>query len=240
MRVLTVLEMLQAREYVSSSEIASRLEVSRRTVQRYILRLRDLGIPVDARHGIDGAYCLKRGRRMPPLVVSNKEALALALGLVALRRFGFADFVAVVSAASSKLERLLPEGIRARVQDLQQTIETGASQGVVPAELQTVINISVAARTRQRVRCYYETRDGRQVERDVDPYSVLHYNDRWYVIGHCHLRVELRSFRLDRIRRLEVLTARFWRPAQFNAKEFLQQSLSAISERQRCSALERT
>ncbi|HEU5458423.1 MAG TPA: HTH domain-containing protein [Terracidiphilus sp.] len=87
MRALTVLEILQARDHVTGSELAERLEVDLRTVQRYIVRLKDLKIPVESSRGVGGAYRLKPGYRLPPLLLTNEEAFALSLGLRALRRW---------------------------------------------------------------------------------------------------------------------------------------------------------
>lgn len=108
MRVLTVLEILQARDHVTGAELAERLEVDLRTVQRYIVRLKDLSIPIDSSRGVGGAYRLRPGFRLPPLLLTNEEAFALSLGLRALRQVGLAAFAPATEGALSKLGRVLP------------------------------------------------------------------------------------------------------------------------------------
>src|SRR5262249_45939038 len=109
---LTVLEILQAREQVSGAELAKRLEVSPRTVQRYIARLLDLSIPVESTRGVGGAYQLKPGFRLPPMMFTDEEAFALTLGLRALRHLGLTAFAPASEGAAAKLGRVLPESVR--------------------------------------------------------------------------------------------------------------------------------
>src|SRR6516164_429337 len=109
MRVLTVLEILQARDRVTGAELAERLEVDLRTVQRYIVRLKDLAIPIDSSRGVGGAYRLRPGFRLPPLLLTNEEAFALSLGLRALRQVGLSAFAPATEGALEKLGRVLPD-----------------------------------------------------------------------------------------------------------------------------------
>ena len=109
MRVLTVLEILQAREHVSGAELAERLEVDIRTVQRYIARLQDLSIPVESVRGVGGFYRLRPGFRLPPLMFTDEEAFAISLGLRALRQLGLSAFAPAAEGASAKLGRVLPK-----------------------------------------------------------------------------------------------------------------------------------
>ena len=102
MRVLTVLEILQARDFVTGAELAERLEVDLRTVQRYIVRLKDLSIPTDSSRGVGGSYRLRPGFRLPPLLFTNEEALALSLGLHALRQVGLSAFAPATCAAGQR------------------------------------------------------------------------------------------------------------------------------------------
>src|SRR6266704_3053454 len=107
-RVLTVLEMLQSQGRVTGAEIADRLEVHIRTVRRYVAMLEDLGIPVAAERGRYGAYRLMPGFKLPPLMFTEDEALALTLGLKAARRMGLALTAPAVEGALAKVERVLP------------------------------------------------------------------------------------------------------------------------------------
>src|SRR5580698_1446275 len=112
MRVFTLLEILQARDRVTGAELAERLEVDLRTVQRYMVRLKDLGIPVASSPGVGGSYRLRAGFRLPPLLLTNEEAFALSLGLRALSQIGLAGFAPATESALAKLGRVLPERVR--------------------------------------------------------------------------------------------------------------------------------
>src|SRR5512134_1990405 len=121
-RLLSVLELLQSRKQMSGSEIAQRLEVDPRTVRRYIVMLQDMGIPVEAERGPYGSYQLRRGHRIPPLMFTESEAIALTLGLLAIREFRFPVEVAAVESALAKTERVLPEKLLQQARALQETI----------------------------------------------------------------------------------------------------------------------
>ena len=121
-RVLTVLEMLQSHQQLSGPEIAQRLEVNTRTVRRYITMLQDLGIPVEAERGRYGAYRLRPGFKLPPLMFTEEEVLALTLGLLAARKLGLAVAAPAVEGALAKIERVLPHTLRGRVQAVQEAL----------------------------------------------------------------------------------------------------------------------
>jgi predicted DNA-binding transcriptional regulator YafY len=122
MRVLTVLEILQAREHVSGAELAKRLEVNPRTVQRYIARLQDLCIPVESTRGVGGAYRLKPGFRLPPMMFTDEEAFALMLGLHALRHLGLVAFAPATEGAAAKFGRVLPDPLRDSANSVEEVI----------------------------------------------------------------------------------------------------------------------
>jgi len=108
-RLLSVLELLQSRKQMSGGEIARRLEVDPRTVRRYVVMLQDMGIPIEAERGPYGSYQLKRGNRVPPLMFTEPEAIALTLGLLAMRELRFPVDVAAMESALAKAERVMPE-----------------------------------------------------------------------------------------------------------------------------------
>lgn len=225
MRVLTVLELLQARERVTGPELARRLEVSPRTVQRYVARLQDLGIPVEGTRGAGGAYRLKPGARVPPLMFSDDEALALSLGLRALRHLGLGDFAPATAGAGAKLERVLPPGVAERVRDVEDAVALDTDPWIVQTDAAPIMTLAHAVRARRRVQFGYESHAGEQTEREVEPYGVVHLDGRWYLVGRCCLRGALRSFRLDRVSHLEVQGATFVRPADFDARSYLHAAL---------------
>src|SRR5580658_1204289 len=156
MRVLTVLEILQAREHVSGAELAARLEVNPRTVQRYIARLQDLCIPVESTRGVGGAYRLKPGFRLPPMMFTDEEAFALTLGLRALRHLGLSAFAPATEGASAKLGRVLPGPIRESIRSVEDVVALEPGPWVVSTSAESLIRISTAIRTRRRVEFDYE------------------------------------------------------------------------------------
>ncbi|HKF49029.1 MAG TPA: YafY family protein [Terracidiphilus sp.] len=225
MRVLTVLEVLQARDYVSGAELAERLEVDLRTVQRYIVRLKDLSIPVESSRGVGGAYRLKPGFRLPPLLLTNEEAFALSLGLHSLRQVGLSAFAPATEGALAKLRRVLPEALRESVSAVDDVVAIEPGPWVVTTSVDHLIRAASAIRGGRRVRFDYESHDSARSRRQIEPYAVMHTDGRWYLIGYCLTRKALRTFRLDRVSNLAVGTGTFRRPANFDARSYLQQSL---------------
>src|SRR5262245_24642675 len=150
-RVLTVLELLQARGRLSGPEIAERLEVDLRTVRRYVTMLQDLGIPVEAERGRHGGYRLRPGYRLPPLVFTDDEALALTLGLLSARRLGLMTTASTVEGALAKLERVLPPDVRARVTAVQQTLTIDQARNSAIPTTATVLAVGAAVHDGRRL-----------------------------------------------------------------------------------------
>lgn len=228
MRVLTVLEILQAREHVSGAELAQRLEVNLRTVQRYVARLQDLSIPVESVRGVGGFYRLKPGFRLPPLMFTDEEAFALALGLRALRHLGLAAFAPATEGASAKLGRVLPEPLRQSVQTVDEVVALEPGPWLVSTSAESLIRVSAAIRERRRLEFAYESHNGAATTRQIEPYGIIHIDGRWYVAGRCLLRQAMRTFRLDRMSNAELSNRRFKRPQVFDIKAHLQQSMPFV------------
>ncbi len=228
MRVLTVLEILQARERVSGSELAERLEMSSRTVQRYIARLQDLCIPVESVRGAGGYYRLKPGFRLPPLMFTDEEAFALTLGLRALRHLGLSAFAPATEGAAAKLGRVLPEPLRESVQTTEDVIALEPGPWVISTSAESLIRVSSAIRLHRRVTFEYRAHDGAGSERQLEPYGLAHMDGRWYMVGRCLLRQAFRTFRLDRVASLELCPETFERPAGFDVRAYLQQSMPFV------------
>jgi predicted DNA-binding transcriptional regulator YafY len=226
-RLLTVLELLQSYKQMSGSEMARRLEVDVRTVRRYITMLQDMGIPVEAERGPYGAYELQRGHKLPPLMFTDAEAVALTLGLIAIREFRFPVDVAAVEGALAKTERVLPEKSFHQARSIQEAIAFNVTPP--PALLQNdfVSTLSLAVQQRQRVFMRYQSWEGDESERGFDPYGILFNEGYWYTAGYCHLRQDLRTFRLDRIIALEPLHQSFERPENFDVLEHVLNSLAS-------------
>src|SRR5207248_3139012 len=157
-RVLTVLELLQSRSRLNGSELADRLEVDRRTVRRYVSTLQDLGVPVESEPGRYGGYYLRPGYKLPPLMFNEEEALALILGLLASRRVGLLDAVQAVEGALAKIDRVLPDRLRGRVQALQGALSFTPLRGSPPASNPSMLmKFSHAAQETRRVWLRYRS-----------------------------------------------------------------------------------
>lgn len=221
MRALTVLEILQARDFVSGAELAERLEVDLRTVQRYIVRLKDLNIPVESSRGVGGAYRLKPGFRIPPLLLTNEEAFALSLGLRALRQIGLAAFAPATEGTLAKIERVLPSALRDSIRTVEEVVAIEPGPWVVSTSVDCLIKAASAIRTCKRVRFGYQSYSGASSRRHIEPYAVIHTDGRWYLIGYCLSRRDLRTFRLDRVIDIEVEKTTFRRPKDFDARRYM-------------------
>jgi len=228
-RVLAVLALLQAHGRMSGAELARRLEVNIRTLRRYIIMLQDLGIPIEAERGRNGAYVLSAGFKLPPMMFTNEEALALTVGLISARRFNLADTDRAVESAFAKLERVMPLELKSRVRALTETItlDQNAASFTPPSEL-VLTDMSSAAQLQQRVQIKYRAEHGEETERDFDPYGLTYYLQRWYAVGYCHLRQDLRSFRLDRITHIVTLNAHFKRPEGFDPLAHMMQTIATM------------
>lgn len=226
-RVLTVLELLQSYSQMSGPELAKRLEVDTRTVRRYITMLQDLGIPVEAERGRYGTYRLRPGFKLPPLMFTDDEALSITLGLLAARQLGLMTTAPAIEGALAKIERVLPVVLREQVQAIQSALifDLSPAANVTPAQ-HIVITLAGAIRSKQRVLMHYQTYHAEKTERQVEPYGLVYRSGFWYLVGHCCLRQDLRTFRLDRIVQLEAAVEHFEAPVDFDCLAFVVQSLS--------------
>lgn len=227
-RVLTVLELLQTHGRISGAEIADRTGVDRRTVRRYIATLEEIGVPVTTVRGPLGGYELVAGYKLPPLMFTNEEALAVALGLAAVRGLGLTATAHAVTSGQAKLERVMPANLRERVRSISESVEfapvyqTGSGAG------ESLSILSTAAHRRTGVHLRYRAPPGEESERDFDPFGLAFRNGRWYVAGYCHLRNGLRSFRLDRVTAVIPQERKFTRPEGFDVTAHLSASIALL------------
>ncbi|MEO1668284.1 MAG: YafY family protein [Chloroflexota bacterium] len=231
-RLLTVLSLLQTHRQMSGGEIARRLEVDVRTVRRYITSLQDMGIPVEGERGPHGAYYLGRGSKMPPLMFTNEEAVALVLGLRVIREFRFPVNSLAIEGAIAKTERVLPEALLQQVRAIQSSVAFNVIHyGVTPPALHdntTLIALSEASQERHRVALVYRSWKDERTERHFDPYGVVYTEGYWYTAGYCHLRQDLRTFRLDRIQSITTHDKTFDDPGQFDVLGYVLSALANV------------
>ena len=176
-RLLTVLELLQTRARMSGAELAARLEVNPRTVRRYITMLEELGIPITADYGPQGAYMLVAGFKLPPMMFTDDEALALSVGLLAARGLGLAEAAPAVASAQAKLERVMPANLKRRLRAVDETVSLELARPVAPVDNAVLATLSVAAQSQTRVHMRYitpqrEESNSKDTQRDFDPYGL--------------------------------------------------------------------
>ncbi|HEU4593065.1 MAG TPA: YafY family protein [Steroidobacteraceae bacterium] len=227
-RVLALLEMLQAREVTGGAELARALEVDRRTLRRYIVMLEELGIPIVTTQGRYGGYQVVPGFKLPPMIFSDEEALALAVGLMAARGLGLAQSMPALATARAKLERVFPAKLKSRLRAVDESVALEFTRSATAIDQQVLGLLCGATQERRRVRLTYQSRSDEQTEREFDPYGLVYRAGRWYIVGWCHLRRGLRSFRLDRVVAASTLAVSFERPEKFDALAYLKDSISQI------------
>jgi predicted DNA-binding transcriptional regulator YafY len=199
-RLLSLLALLQARREWAGPELAQRLEVGARTVRRDIERLRRLGYPVDATPGVAGGYRLRAGASLPPLLLDDEEAVAIAVGLRTAVSDGVAGIGETSVRALAKLEPLLPDRVRRRVHAVgAATVTYPASGPAVDPEVLLVI--ATACRDHERLRFRYRTHENEVSRRLVEPQGLVHTGRRWYLVAWDADREQWRTFRADRIER---------------------------------------
>ncbi|HEY6140984.1 MAG TPA: YafY family protein [Thermoanaerobaculia bacterium] len=220
-RVLAMLELLQTHGPMSGALLAERLGVDGRTVRRYVTVLEEMGIPLVAERGRHGAYGLVAGFKLPPMMFTDDEALALSVGLLAARGLGIAS--PAVASAQAKLERVMPPAVKRRIRAVDETVQLDLSRPVSAAGASALAALSTAAQSHVRVHMRYH-----DAERGFDPYGLAYRGGCWYAVGWCHLRRGIRSFRLDRIQSVRVLETPFARPADFDALQHLTVSVATI------------
>ncbi len=197
-RMLRLLSLLQTHRDWPGAELAARLEVSPRTLRRDVDRLRELGYPVRATRGTAGGYRLEAGTALPPLLLDDEEAVAIALGLRTAAGGTVAGIEETSVRALAKLEQVLPSRLRGRVNALQTyTVPLAASGPTVDPQALTVI--AQACRDTQRLRFDYRRRDGTEGRRHVEPHRLVSAGRRWYLVAWCVDRQDWRTFRVDRL-----------------------------------------
>ncbi len=222
-RVLALLELLQARGRLSGAEIAERLGVDRRTVRRYIAVLEDLGIPVTTELGRFGGYMLVPGFKLPPLMFTESEVRVITLALLAVCEHNLVEDSLALESVQAKLERVMPGHLKAQVQAISNSVQLIPSTR--PSSHQQLLVLTQATQACEGVSMTYGSPQGDTMQRRFDPYGLVFRTGYWYVGGYCHLRRDLRSFRLDRLSDIVGVGEHFVRPVGFDAARHLQESL---------------
>ena len=202
-RLLRLLSLLQSRRDWTGAELAGRLGVGLRTVRRDIDRLRDLGYPVDAAPGAAGGYRLGVGAALPPLLLDDEEAVAVAISLHAATTSSVAGLEESSLRALTKLQQTLPSRIRHRITAFGATTVPLTGPGPDRADPELLTAVAAACRDQRRLRLTYAGRDGMTARpRQVEPHRLVHTPRRWYLLAWDLDRDDWRTFRVDRIRSL--------------------------------------
>ncbi len=231
-RLLALLSLLQGRRDWPGNELADRLEVSGRTIRRDIDRLRQLGYPVQSLTGPAGGYRLRAGSAMPPLLLDDDEAIAIAVGLRAAAGTSVTGIEETAVRALVKLEQVLPAHLRRRVAALSSAMFTLPASGptVDPQHLSV---IAAACRDSECLRFGYRARDGTDSVREVEPHSLVNRGRRWYLVAWDRRRADWRTFRIDRLSKPASIELRFTPrtlPAK-NAAAYVKQSIIGAPNR---------
>jgi len=223
-RLITLIMLLQRRPNQKAAELAEQLGVSVRTVHRYINMLDEMGIPVYSERGPYGGFALLRGYRMPPLVFTPQEAVAVCLGTGLVEQIWGQMYREAAQGALAKLDNVLPEEQRLEVAWARRTLlATGMHRSDIDQMAPQLEKLRRALRERRRVHIAYRSRSQPEaVEREVDLYALVHRWGWWYAIGYCHLRKAMRSFRVDRLTELALLEETYIIPQGFDIQQYLQ------------------
>ena len=224
-RLITLILLLQRKPNQKAADLARELGVSVRTVHRYINQLNEMGIPIYSERGPYGGFSLVRGYKMPPLIFTPQEAIAVYLGTSLVEEIWGQLYADATRSVTAKLDNVLPDEQRQEVAWARRTlVATGLHRADHAALFPVLEQLRRAARQHRRVTMVYQSRTRPEpLERHLDPYALVHRWGWWYVIGYCHLRDDLRTFRVDRIQALTLLRDTYEVPDDFDIHEHLAQ-----------------
>ena len=237
-RVLTLLEILQSGGTHTASAIARRLEVDERTVRRYVDHLVDLQVPVWPVRGRNGGYRLAPGYRLPPLMLTDDEAVAVLLGLVAAAQAPFASSTQrATDSAAAKVRRVLPKPLAERVDAVLTAVQLTTDRTPSPPDSRTLLLVAGAVRDRAPVAIEYIDRTGVQRGRTIEPYGIVGHSGRWYVLAADTATGQQRTFRLDRIRQVTPRSGTFQLPPDQDVRQRVLESLATAPYRYEVSVV---
>jgi predicted DNA-binding transcriptional regulator YafY len=229
-QVLALLELLQAHPGLTGPRLAARLGVHPRTVRRHLAALEGLGVPVVGDRGRYGGYRLAPGYKLPPLMLTGDEAVAVVLGLLAAERIGLHTAAPAVASARAKIERVLPRALRDRVGAVADTLGfSAAPRAAAGSSAEVLLTLGEAARDHRRVRLRYTSWGGATTERQLDPFGLVFHAGRWYITGHDLLRDQVRTFRLDRVESVRQVGAGRPPPVGFDPVDTVVAGIGAVA-----------
>jgi predicted DNA-binding transcriptional regulator YafY len=231
-RLLAIVLELQGKGRQRAEDLAATFETSKRTIYRDIQALGEAGVPLISVPG--RGYSLMKGYFLPPLSFTTDEATMLLLGSDFTAQNFDAQYRSAAQSASRKIESVLPEKLRDEVHHLQDSIRfisSGSIEDVTETEMVRQLRRAIIERATVRF-CYHTryVRSGQSTQqtREADPYGLVHFANAWHLVAYCHLRQDIRNFRLDRMENLELLSRVFQRPADFKMHERRQEEAGKV------------
>lgn len=231
-RLITLILTLQRQPGQKAADLANRLGVSVRTLHRYFEMLDEMGVPVYAERGPYGGFSLVRGYKLPPLVFTPEEAVAVSLGTSLVHEMWGQLYHEAAQGALAKLENVLPDEQRQEIAWARRSlVATGMNRADMERLAPSLEKLRRAVRENRRVSMNYHSGNNPHGERrDLDPYALVHSIGWWYVVGWCHLRQALRTFRVDRISELLLTDQPFVLPAEFDIHAYMAQEMQNIPQ----------
>lgn len=228
-RLITLIFLLQNRPNQKASELAEKLGVSLRTVHRYFQLLDEMGIPVYAERGPCGGFSLVRGYKIPPLIFTLEEAIAVYLGTSLVSEMWGQLYRDAAQGAMAKLENILPNDQRAEIDWARRSLVVTGLHRTDPAALFPILaDLRKATHEQHQISAIYQsTTNAKATKRRIDPYALVLRAGLWYLVGYCHLRTATRIFRVDRIQELTVSSQPFELPEDFNIHQYLENEFKA-------------
>ena len=232
-RMLRLLSLLQTHRYWPGGELSERLDVSPRTLRRDIDRLRELGYTVDAVRGVSGGYQLRAGGQLPPLLLEDEEAVAIAVGLRTAAAGAVSGMEETSVQALTKVIALMPPRLRRRMDAIQSQTDGVPWGGGPTIDAEVLTTLAQACRDDEPLKFGYQARDAEPTHRWVEPYRLVSLGRRWYLVAYDRDRQDWRSFRVDRISGPELTGQRF-RPRDLPAEDapaFVRAGIKAVGQR---------
>ncbi len=225
-RALLALELLQARPGITAEQLGERLGVTERAARRYVGILREAGIPVESTRGPYGGYRVGRGLRLPPLMFSASEALAIVMAVLDGHPDA-GDPTDPVGSALGKIVRALPTSVTAQAETVRRSASSATDRSAVRPDPETTATRVHASESGRQVRIGYRTEAGREWSAEVDPWAVVVRHSRWYLLCWSHAVDAQRAFRIDRVRSVALLGATFTRQPDLDPVTALEEHLAA-------------
>lgn len=221
-RLISIIMLLQSRGMLKASELAAELKVSERTIHRYMGMLDEMGVPIYSERGPYGGFALVRGYKLPPLIFTPEEATVLYLGAGLVRDVWGQSYRDAALSATAKLDNVLPDALRHEVDHAQQSLVVTGWHRLDYTPYEAMIDtLRRAVAQRRQVALTYQSFRQQTTERKLDPYGLALQWGLWYLVGHCHLRGEMRTFRVDRVLRATLLDECFDAPHGFDLQAYL-------------------